>query len=706
MIHALKWGWRLRPQGQLSLFIGLLMITCFILAVGTTAGTYDGSLARELARDPHTVDTDTNVSAPLRVKALFASPQNEHGFFLDPVDANAESTPKPPGMASWPQPGETLLSPALASQYAVGSTSPWGVVAGTIDTPALSNPREKFFYARPQGPLPEQWGDPVDSFGVEFSAGNGDYINLPEFTAPLAFFIGIILCPGLIIVAIAAIQGKNVQYSTSVMKALGSPLGARLALAACAWLRPVAGSALVSASMIAALSTVPVPIRLVDVVTVPHDVRLYLPAMIAATVLGHFLTLIIPIVIGVAPPRRVALSRFSPYLQRIRQVSVLSSLVFLWLFITQESLHGFVLNLVFIGAIVSLGFALPTVSIWLCEAVTGAATWIRRSAATIVASRQLRYHSSLIMKALTLICLPIIALGSAQLFCLQLNAPMQRAVVTHEVLNNRVTTIDTTGMTVAEARRLSDALRPYGGITLVEDATPDQSTIMVEPDSQARDYFSLDSSIIHTRDGDQVNFETLPHFARTALEPLTYAVPNIVVTKDPWPDDRPIGRIILASPTPLDTATVGSIVTAHGAMQTSAEDQWLGGALENSRLVNWFTLFGPIALIACISVALNTMKQTITTTLHLNELRTTFNTPLRTIATVVALTIFVPGTIASLLTWIGYRSITAGFATHAGGPVVNTPMSFQLALVASGIIVTLIATITITHHATRLSKVG
>lgn len=78
------------------------------------------------------------------------------------------SAPLPPGVAAWPQPGEAVVSPALAELLAeVGLPDRYGRVVGLVDPAALASPSELIAYARSPRPwLNERDGLRVAGFGV------------------------------------------------------------------------------------------------------------------------------------------------------------------------------------------------------------------------------------------------------------------------------------------------------------------------------------------------------------------------------------------------------------------------------------------------------------------------------------------------------------------------------------------------------------
>ncbi|MFE9468635.1 hypothetical protein ACFYNW_34335 [Streptomyces virginiae] len=148
-------------------FIALLLATVS-LALGTiglvaAAATYDGREQRAAARTPLPVASGSRDASALWYHKFDAVGGRQHSVvFIEPLSPDS---PLPPGVSQWPNPGEAVLSPALASADPTAASS-YGRTIGVIQENGLMSPAERLAYVRPVR-------ETLDSSRMEWISGYG-----------------------------------------------------------------------------------------------------------------------------------------------------------------------------------------------------------------------------------------------------------------------------------------------------------------------------------------------------------------------------------------------------------------------------------------------------------------------------------------------------------------------------------------------------
>jgi hypothetical protein len=228
------WAAGLRSGGGRIRAVALLIATA-ALALAFTAevtvyAAYDGIRQRSAARG-----LEYGVGAGQQGKEVVA--QAFDGFdTLDGLQFSvvyirpaSTDSPLPPGVAKWPAPGESVLSPALRTALrAQGQPDRYGTVVATIDDAGLAGPGERYGYVNPtDAQFPGTKAMDVVGFGLDAPSASGDWI----FIAPrerLLTGLYLLLLPALLLAVVAARTGsRGRDRRTELVSALGGGLRAR-----------------------------------------------------------------------------------------------------------------------------------------------------------------------------------------------------------------------------------------------------------------------------------------------------------------------------------------------------------------------------------------------------------------------------------------------------------------------------------------------
>lgn len=189
------------------------------------------------------------------------------------VQPGATPGPPPLGLPQWPAPGTAYVSPHLAEKHAVGTASPWGLVAGVIGADGVVNPNEQFVYANPGAyTIPEEytlghWGAPTG-----FSGDNRTNHPLWQFLAVMALML---LAPALYALRTATgARSPRLQRSLDIFEGFGAPDTFRAQVAVASILAPVLVAFAACEIVVAALLLIPsdIPLGFAGVVVQHRDV--------------------------------------------------------------------------------------------------------------------------------------------------------------------------------------------------------------------------------------------------------------------------------------------------------------------------------------------------------------------------------------------------------------------------------------------------
>ncbi len=268
----------------------LLTVAAFLLAASLgvlvlAQGSFDGRAQRSQDR---AIDWVTGT----REANLIAQPVTDmvgttafQVVWLVPLRADA---PLPPGLDRWPEPGEAVLSPALAEAGA-GSVERladrYGKSVGRIGAEGLQAPAELLAYARPAGGADDLDAESFRAvgFGGVNASPFGEDANLPPSEQFYGALAGLVFLPVALLVTVAARVGAVARDRRSrLLAVLGAGARARACFAVGEAAVPVlAGTLFAALALIPALLT-DLPLPLVDFLLYRPDTTAAVPGLIGA----------------------------------------------------------------------------------------------------------------------------------------------------------------------------------------------------------------------------------------------------------------------------------------------------------------------------------------------------------------------------------------------------------------------------------------
>ncbi|NYH54798.1 hypothetical protein HNR06_004387 [Nocardiopsis arvandica] len=245
---------------RIVLAIATAALTAVLLGLAVIAATFDGRDLRDAMRQPVLTTSPEQAAAWWRERPDSAGRWQHSVVYLVPVTPAA---PPPPGLDSWPGPGQVYLSPALADP-GLGVRDRYGEYAGTIGPRGLLSPTERLAYVgMPEdAAVPEDWMHPITGFGPPGYYLFGEKMTLTPAAQDLmtAVYLVFVVLPaaGLFVVA-ARFAAAGRDRRAALLNALGARTRHQFLVGLSSCLPAIlAGTALGSA--------VAVPVLLTDVV--------------------------------------------------------------------------------------------------------------------------------------------------------------------------------------------------------------------------------------------------------------------------------------------------------------------------------------------------------------------------------------------------------------------------------------------------------
>lgn len=279
MAWWVAYGRRLAHRSTAWLVLTSLAVTAFVLAwsgLVVAAASYDGRFVRTEAR------TAVEAATPAEAEFQYAPIPSTSGLqqvwviYVRPIRQDA---PLPPGVSRWPQPGESVLSPAAqAALAAPGSWSSWspGTVVGLIAPDGLATPTEALAYVNPPAGaiLPADVWSPSRSFGGSGIAGWGDVQSLYEWPLFVLLYVPTIAVPATLLLAGVWLAGsRSRRRAERVLVMLGATAQQRAALRLSAVALPWGFGAALAAAVISLASVIDVVIPYVEYSLLAVDLR-------------------------------------------------------------------------------------------------------------------------------------------------------------------------------------------------------------------------------------------------------------------------------------------------------------------------------------------------------------------------------------------------------------------------------------------------
>ncbi|MGW5876704.1 hypothetical protein ACWFMI_09185 [Nocardiopsis terrae] len=198
-------------------------LTAVLLGLAVIAATFDGRDLRDAMRQP------VITASPEQATAWWGENPDSVGrwqhsvVYLDPVDPAAAP---PPGLDSWPEPGQVYLSPALADA-GPGVRNRYGEHAGTIGPQGLLSPTERLAYVglAEDAAVPDGWMHPITGFGPQGYYLFGEKMTLTPAAQDLMIgvYLAFVVLPaaGLFVVA-ARFAAAGRDRRAALLTALGA----------------------------------------------------------------------------------------------------------------------------------------------------------------------------------------------------------------------------------------------------------------------------------------------------------------------------------------------------------------------------------------------------------------------------------------------------------------------------------------------------
>ncbi|WP_328940254.1 ABC transporter permease [Streptomyces sp. NBC_00250] len=287
-----------RTEGGRVRFVALLLATSMLaLAVASvlaTHATYRGQASRGETRTPVFQE---DVPGSTALAAWSVAGDSVPGGAPYPVvflTRLSEDAPLPPGVSSWPEPGEAVLSPALRDHPgAEDITTRYGRMVGTIGNQGLQSPDELFAYVVPLSPAQGGTVRPITGYGPAagptfYTVGQSDNAK-PEWTFLVLTGLLLVL-PATVLLTVAARTGSHARdRRTALVAVLGATPRRRAVIVLGEALGPTTAGTLLTLVAVAVASAVDIRLPWAGHVLVASDLRgwwwAFLPAVLATAAL-------------------------------------------------------------------------------------------------------------------------------------------------------------------------------------------------------------------------------------------------------------------------------------------------------------------------------------------------------------------------------------------------------------------------------------
>ncbi|MDO4665229.1 MAG: hypothetical protein Q4A71_03335 [Actinomycetaceae bacterium] len=659
-------GMQCRQGAQWLSAIGSVMVFLAIASFFLVNAYYDGASNREGARNPSTCSAKQLQESQKSFTRLHwvpsSGPSGAHGYLFQKATGKS---PSPPGIDGIIGPGEVALSPKLLEKYPIGSESPWGTVTASIKTETLSNPDEQFFYAV-TSKTPADWGECVDGFGGKELALNGDRINLLERTYPQIFFIVFLLLPGLTSALVGAFGSGRARRAASILQRHGASRGERMVFALGATVPGLLVGFFAQLLLASLILIADIRPPFMGITILAEDVRPFAIEILSLPILILIAVALFNSIAGTLRPKQHSTVRFEKSLVALSRASVLFSLIFLWVFVTQIDLRGLLLQIVFILAVFSLGLAIPVMSIWSVGTALSVIRKCKPEPIIVLANAKLRATASPLMWMLSIFSLLFCSLGASQLYITALNETMAQAELLHSAAQEKVFSIP-----ISETDKIFDE-------KLVIDLAKLSSVISVDCSDQKFIKYSIP--------GNQNQNKSLDAFVKSKL----FVASISCLQSGPSGLVREVKNI--ESPSELllyargrtTWDSLNRIATAHGTQVRNLREDMLIGAKILAGYSKWFVVFGSVGSALMLIALLARISSQFADYFEFGRVQRLLDLKaveqLRFVFWIVTL----PVCVSALLGVIGYKALASGFASHSFG-VSNNTAYFSTVLLLLGL---------------------
>lgn len=676
MVNWITIGTKINTKTKLLSTIGLCFLALFSISFTLIQNYYDYSFEKEFSRSPQSCEEKCETNDYLQLKWFPSWGDGyTHGYILQP---NTTKAPLPPGMNKWVDKGQALVSPQLSKKYPVGSKSPLGEIVGTIPLENLSNPDEEFFYTRPTNTLNDNWGYKVESFQGSNLINNGDLINLFDITAVKLLFFFFIGFAGIVALLISTYSSKTLKNHIQNLRKLSISNKNLIYIAIGITIKPIIYATTFFIACIIYLKNFQITLPIVKTTIIPQHLETNLLAIILMFIGFIFLYILNTILSIFFTPKNIIPNKINIIIQRIMQISVIPSLILVWIFITQTQIKGLLLQILLFTTILSLTFSIPIIVMWILEPISILLSKHSKTGSSIFAYKKIKYNFWNFAKINYALAAILIFIGTLQQYTSQTSDTMAEATRISNLINNTALYINTEENSKSELEKISKELSKYGS-QIFNGNINDKGVTKIqisEQDKQKLNIFSDNNSLVSKNSTVNLILNTLSH---ERVEDKTLI------------EKSEINQITLISDSPLPIEKIQEIATNYGSKISKAEESWIFGAKFIERRVNWFILLSIPTIILLMLCAIEINKSQIFQTLSLNQLEKTIGAKKYTLLKISTLTTFIPLTLTSILSLAGYKAISTGFTNRNGGLELNT-LNFQIALLLTGITISIYTT--------------
>lgn len=396
----------------------------------------------------------------------------------------SEDSPLPPGVEAWPEPGEAVVSPALAEDLVGDRADLFGPVAGTIGPEGLEVPRERRVYMRPtEEALDEASMTGVSGFGGDNPTGSfyGEgYLNASPQSVVQALLVGTLVLPGMVALVVGSgINGEERIRQSRTLMALGLQRRHLAAIDAVEGLSAVLVGTALGALLVGAACLVDVSVPALDAAFPAADTR-HAGTWLVIAVLAALLVSLGTVVGARLAQRQLVTMRAHPHRMgrlHLRALAcAVAAVITVW--VPLQSRDGYVRLLSYL---IGVGVVALTIPALVSMVVTAIGSLTARmglrigSTGTLVGGRQLERLAQRSTRLAIGVCFAVLAAGQVQLFSSAMGTEYYQAIRQASVYGTTVLQASGSGVPESAIHSLLDSL-PEGAdpawITYSEPSDP------------------------------------------------------------------------------------------------------------------------------------------------------------------------------------------------------------------------------------------
>lgn len=584
--------------------------------------TYEGREQRELTRLPVLAQQGDEphllwVSSGSSVQGLSFSV-----VYIEPL---APEAPLPPGLSTWPQPGEFLASPQLLAMSAERELEArYGNLAGTIAPDGLVSPTEMLAYVRPQaGAAPQTRTLRVSGFGVEAVhpgvGAIGETLRVEPIGKFYTLIVPFLILPALLVIPIIAnVRHRARRRRSSILEAIGLRARERMLIDVATYAAPLMVGALIAVLVVAIACATDIPLEGAGYVLQARDMREQVAWLAVAVIAGVLLNIIALAFAGRAG-RGTSATRPAPVEMApspvLAAVSLFAAPAATFAVIIIHRAGG--ADWAVILYLIALAATLATLRHLVGWATHRAGRRLRtlgeeaRSPGALLAGATLSREQKSIVRFASVIAASIIIASQAQAYSSLMGQATQDELAVRNALNGRYAqfTVPTEDLTL-----LAAALAAVDGVSNPSVIVLDSSTENPETGPTVNEIWGDTDALrawgLHTPTGTLADLD-LPVNDRLALNRLLPEQEDLLMVPqrfDPSQTSSSTFRSIAVllkstdgSPLPLDALkyAISSAVFPEFGISEPGESEYVGShdGRHQARWIGWFATLGSLILV-------------------------------------------------------------------------------------------------------------